>query len=102
MGTKKNESLMKYEQNLLEEHKSQMHERNPHSFNFNESEILESDPALKSNMNDLSKLLCEKFKDSTKKITKYSEAKKEQKIGEEGLKNLNSKLNSLKKILNKK
>ena len=102
MGTKKNESLLKYEQNLLKDQSSKIVERNSHSFNFHESEIIEKDPTLNSTMNDLSKLLCEKFKESTKKITKYSEAKNEQKIGEEGLKNLNSKLNSLKRILNKK
>jgi len=92
---------MKYEQTLLEEHISKLQERNPYNLN-NENETFERDPALNSGMNDISKLLCEKFKESTKKITKYSEPKHEQKISEEGLKNLNSKLNSLKRILNKK
>ncbi len=102
MGSKKNESLIKYEQNLLEEYKIKLHEKNPHSFNFSENEIIERDPTLNSTMNNLSKLLSDKFKESTKKIIKYTEQKNETKLGEEGIKNLNIKLNNLKRFLNKK
>jgi len=102
LATKKNESLLKYEQNLLEENREKLREKNSLNFDFSENDISGKDPELVNSMNDLSKLLCNRFKESTRKITKYTQPEKDQKIKEENKRNINPKLSHLKRFLNKK
>lgn len=104
LGSKKNEALIKYENNLSEEHKQKIEDNYSYSMDYNESENLEKNTKLISSMDDLSKALCDKLKDSSKKLIKSTDVRQDENSSQnpEERRKIQEKIHTLNKWLNKK